>query len=85
MSVVRIRLSLRGCTNRPFYHIVVANSKWKRDGKHIEQVRYKVYLLVHLNININAMFISSPKVGCYDPMPNNNQELVVGLNLDRIR
>ncbi len=38
MSALRIRLSLRGCTNRPFYHLVVANSKWKRDGKHLEQV-----------------------------------------------
>ncbi|XP_065830321.1 small ribosomal subunit protein bS16m-like [Oscarella lobularis] len=35
---VRIRLALHGCKNRPFYHIVVANSKWKRDGKHLEQV-----------------------------------------------
>ncbi|XP_064395375.1 small ribosomal subunit protein bS16m-like [Halichondria panicea] len=61
MAAVRIRLSLRGCTNRPFYHLVVANSKWKRDGKHLEQV------------------------GCYDPMPNANKELVVGLNLERIK
>lgn len=36
---VRIRLSLHGCTNRPFYHIVVATSKSKRDGRHIEQVK----------------------------------------------
>lgn len=39
MTALRIRLSLRGCTNRPFYHIVVASNKWKRDGKHLEQVR----------------------------------------------
>lgn len=35
---VRIRLSLRGCLNRPFYHIVVVHSKRKRDGKPLEQV-----------------------------------------------
>ena len=35
---VRIRLALHGCTNRPFYHIVVAPSKFKRDGRHLEQV-----------------------------------------------
>ncbi|CAG8479680.1 25093_t:CDS:2 [Dentiscutata erythropus] len=36
--VVRIRLACRGIRNRPFYHIVVANSKSPRDGKHIEKV-----------------------------------------------
>lgn len=38
MPVVRIRLALHGCLNRPFYHIVVALNKSKRDGKHFEQV-----------------------------------------------
>ncbi|RIB05073.1 ribosomal protein S16 domain-containing protein, partial [Gigaspora rosea] len=36
--VVRIRLACHGIRNRPFYHIVVANSKSPRDGKHIEKV-----------------------------------------------
>ncbi|CAI8055906.1 28S ribosomal protein S16, mitochondrial [Geodia barretti] len=58
---VRIRLALHGCTNRPFYHIVVAPSKAPRNGRHLEQV------------------------GSYDPMPNYNGELLVGLNLDRIK
>lgn len=35
---VRIRLAMHGCTNRPFYHIVVASSKFKRNGRHLEQV-----------------------------------------------
>ena len=35
---VRIRLALHGCTNRPFYHIVVAPSKAPRNGRHLEQV-----------------------------------------------
>jgi len=38
MPVLRMRLALHGCINRPFYHIVVANNTSKRDGKHIEQV-----------------------------------------------
>jgi ribosomal protein S16 len=58
---VRIRLALHGCTNRPFYHVVVAPSKAPRNGRHLEQV------------------------GSYDPMPNYNGELLVGLNLDRIK
>lgn len=61
MPIVRIRFALHGCKNRPFYHIVVASNRSKRDGKHLEQV------------------------GCYDPMPNYNNELVVGLNVERIR
>lgn len=35
---VRIRLSRWGCTNRPFFHIVVADSKAPRNGRHYEQV-----------------------------------------------
>ncbi|CAG8437511.1 7139_t:CDS:2, partial [Diversispora eburnea] len=33
-----MRLARHGIRNRPFYHIVVANAKSPRDGKHIEQV-----------------------------------------------
>ncbi|CAG8526012.1 8329_t:CDS:2 [Funneliformis mosseae] len=36
--VVRIRLARHGVRNRPFYHIVVANARAPRDGKHIEKV-----------------------------------------------
>ena len=39
---VRIRLALHGCTNRPFYHIVVAPARFKRDGRHLEQVSTKI-------------------------------------------
>ena len=35
---IRIRLSRWGCTNRPFFHIVVADSKAPRNGRHYEQV-----------------------------------------------
>ena len=38
MVGVRIRLALHGCTNRPFFHIVVAPSRFKRNGRHLEQV-----------------------------------------------
>ncbi|CAI2169198.1 16860_t:CDS:2 [Funneliformis geosporum] len=36
--VVRIRLARHGVRNRPFYHIVVANARAPRDGKHIAKV-----------------------------------------------
>ena len=35
---VRIRLSRRGAKKRPFYRIVVADSRRSRDGKFIDQV-----------------------------------------------
>ncbi|XP_039091113.1 28S ribosomal protein S16, mitochondrial [Hyaena hyaena] len=33
-----IRLSLSGCTNRPFYRIVAAHNKCPRDGRFVEQL-----------------------------------------------
>ena len=36
--VVRIRLARFGRKHRPFYRIVVADSRARRDGKHIERV-----------------------------------------------
>nr|AHC70250.1 ribosomal protein S16 [Trifolium pratense] len=38
--VVSIRLARLGCTHRPFYRVVVADSKSARDGKNIEVVGY---------------------------------------------
>lgn len=35
---VKIRLARRGRTKRPYYHIVVADSRAPRDGKFIEQI-----------------------------------------------
>jgi small subunit ribosomal protein S16 len=35
---VKIRLARRGRTKKPFYHIVIADSRAKRDGKFIEQI-----------------------------------------------
>ena len=35
---VKIRLSRHGRSNRPFYHIVVADGRAPRDGKYIEKI-----------------------------------------------
>nr|CAG4646731.1 EOG090X0KAD [Macrothrix elegans] len=35
---VAIRLNRKGCTNRPFYHIVIQRSRDTQDGPVIEQV-----------------------------------------------
>ncbi len=38
--MVTIRLARGGAKKRPFYHIVVADSRNKRDGRHIERLGY---------------------------------------------
>ncbi|KAF7284483.1 mitochondrial ribosomal protein S16 [Rhynchophorus ferrugineus] len=55
-----IRLLRKGCTNRPFYHIVVAVNRQHQSRPIIEQL------------------------GTYDPMPNQYNEKLVALNLERI-
>ena len=37
---VRIRLKRMGAKKRPFYRIVVADSRAPRDGKYIEEIGY---------------------------------------------
>lgn len=38
--MVTIRLSRTGTKKRPFYHIVVADSRARRDGRRLEQVGF---------------------------------------------
>ncbi len=38
--MVTIRLSRGGAKNRPFYHVVVTDSRNKRDGRYIEKVGF---------------------------------------------
>ena len=38
--MVKIRLSRGGAKKRPFYHIVVADSRNKRDGRRIERIGF---------------------------------------------
>ncbi len=38
--MVKIRLSRSGAKGRPFYHVVVADQRSKRDGRNIENVGY---------------------------------------------
>ena len=38
--MVTIRLSRGGAKKRPFYHVVVADSRDKRDGRYIERLGY---------------------------------------------
>lgn len=38
--MVRIRLARGGAKGRPFYHIVVADQRSRRDGRNIERLGY---------------------------------------------
>ena len=58
---VKIRLSRKGSKKRPFYHIVVANSRDPRDGNIIEKYVKRepvagknVYLTIDINVQIAA-------------------------------
>src|SRR5207248_11754026 len=37
---LKIRLARAGTKKRPFYHIVIADSRWPRDGRFIERLGY---------------------------------------------
>ncbi|XP_074042413.1 mitochondrial ribosomal protein S16 [Leptinotarsa decemlineata] len=56
-----IRFVRQGCTNRPFFHIVVAERRNEQYMPVIEQL------------------------GTHDPLPNENNEKLTSLNLERIR
>lgn len=38
--MVKIRLSRGGSKKRPYYHIIVADQRNKRDGKHLERLGF---------------------------------------------
>ena len=38
--MVKIRLSRGGAKGRPFYHIVVADERYARDGRNIDRIGY---------------------------------------------
>lgn len=55
--MVIIRLARAGGHKRPFYHVVVTDSRNKRDGKYIERIGYFNPIArgqeVQLNINLD--------------------------------
>jgi small subunit ribosomal protein S16 len=40
LNMVSIRLSRGGAKKRPFYHLVVADQRSKRDGRYIERIGF---------------------------------------------
>lgn len=57
--MVTIRMARHGAKKRPFYHIVVTDSRNSRDGRHIERLGFFNPVAVEgeqgLNINIERV------------------------------
>jgi small subunit ribosomal protein S16 len=51
---VKIRLKRMGAKKRPFYRVIVANSRAPRDGKFIEEIGYYNPLTSPVEINIDS-------------------------------
>ncbi|EHN59722.1 30S ribosomal protein S16 [Oenococcus kitaharae] len=50
---VKIRLHLMGTKKRPFYRVVVADSRARRDGRFIEEVGYYNPIVTPAEIKLN--------------------------------
>lgn len=51
--MVKIRLTRMGTHKRPFYRVVVADSRSPRDGRHIEQIGYYDPLTEPKNVRLD--------------------------------
>lgn len=56
---VKIRLKRIGTKKKPFYRIVVADSRYPRDGRFIEEVGYYNPLRDPVEVNLNIEKIKS--------------------------
>ena len=51
---VKIRLRRMGAKKSPFYRIVVADSRYPRDGRFIEEIGTYNPMIEHANVKIDA-------------------------------
>ena len=72
-----MKMTQRGCVNRPFYHIVVIKSTYP-NSRHIPP-------LEQVDSSLLAPNLLVLQVGTFDPLPNNHNEKLVSLNLERIQ
>ena len=52
--MVKIRLRRMGAKKAPFYRIVVADSRYPRDGRFIEEIGYYNPMTAPAEINVNG-------------------------------
>lgn len=54
--MVKIRLTRKGCKNKPFYQIIVTDSRNARDGRFIEKIGFFNPIKIQFSqININRV------------------------------
>lgn len=75
-----IRFVRKGCTNRPFYHIVVAEV-----FTYPFDFRFVLLISKLLQRRIDQHGPAVEQLGTFDPMPNEQNEKLVSLNFERIR
>ena len=56
---VKIRLKRIGARKKPFYRVVVADSRYPRDGRFIEEVGYYNPLMDPVEVNVDIEKIKS--------------------------
>lgn len=77
-SKLAIRLLRQGCTNRPFYHVVVAEVS---NHKNLN-VRFYIICFQAKKDKYEPVI---EQLGTFDPYPNEYNEKLVALNYERIR
>jgi small subunit ribosomal protein S16 len=79
--VVRLRLQRFGMKALPFYRIVVADARSKRDGKHIENLG----TYVEIQLFFHPLYHLTSRPIRYDPLPDSSAAKHVVLNFDRVK
>lgn len=79
LAAKTIRFVRKGCTNRPFYHIVAAEVS----GSTLSVISFKYFSTSQTKSDQMDPVIE--QLGTYDPIPNEHNEKLVSLNLERIR
>ena len=64
---VKIRLRRMGAKKAPFYRVVVADSRYPRDGRFIEEVGYYNPLTEPAEIKLDAEKITQRIANCAQP------------------
>lgn len=76
-----IRYARQGCTNRPFFHIVVSDVSSFEDNPQLIHSPPRWFF----QRKAEQFDPIIEQVGSFDPMPNERNEKLLSLNIERIR
>lgn len=84
-----IRFVRHGCTNREFFHIVIADVRISQNILFFcivpERSCTILLIVIYLQRKKEQFQPVVEQVGTFDPMPNTNDEKLLSLNFERIR